>query len=67
MGIVQKLFNQKIHEASYDIFDMLSRFIGVNTFCVSKTDASSSQVFSVFNRGEILFERGAFLDLDDAF
>lgn len=58
---------KKIDDSANEIFEVLSQFIGVNTFCVTKLEETTSQITSVFNRDEILIEKGNSLILEHAY
>jgi hypothetical protein len=58
----------KLEDAAGYIFEMLSEFIGTNTFCLTKTnDQVNSLILHVFNRNHVLFEEGTKVNLDDAY
>jgi hypothetical protein len=47
-----------IEDASRDVLEVISRFVGVNTFFIAKNDKTDVDIISSFNRDEIILESG---------
>ncbi|MGG1685968.1 hypothetical protein [Pseudalkalibacillus sp. NRS-1564] len=47
-----------IEDASQDVLEVISKFVGVNTFFVAKNDKTDVDIISSFNRDEIILESG---------
>ncbi|MBF0707385.1 MULTISPECIES: hypothetical protein [Bacillaceae] len=47
-----------IEDASQDVLEVMSKFVGVNTFFVAKNDKTDVDIISSFNRDEIILESG---------
>ena len=47
-----------IEEASNDVLEVISKFVGVNTFFVAKNDKNDVDIISSFNRDEVILESG---------
>jgi hypothetical protein len=60
------LYNN-VDEAADDILQMMSKFIDVNTLCVTSVDQKNSIFIGAFNRKESLVEKGTSISLYDAY
>ncbi|MRH42065.1 hypothetical protein GH741_05175 [Aquibacillus halophilus] len=59
---------QRLNEASQSMLELVSEYIGTNTFCVTQTtDEQHSILTHVFNRNTVLFDAGDTLFLEDAY
>ncbi|MFK3960099.1 hypothetical protein [Guptibacillus hwajinpoensis] len=47
-----------IEDASQDVLEVISKFVGVNTFFVAKNDKTDVDIISSFNRDEVILESG---------
>jgi hypothetical protein len=47
-----------IEDASRDVLEVISKFVGVNTFFIAKNDKTDVDIISSFNRDEIILESG---------
>lgn len=47
-----------IEDASKDVLEVISKFVGVNTFFIAKNDKTDVDIISSFNRDEIILESG---------
>lgn len=47
-----------IEEAANDVLEVMSKFVGVNTFFVAKNDKTDVNIISSFNRDEVILESG---------
>ncbi|WP_273833479.1 hypothetical protein [Guptibacillus sedimenti] len=47
-----------IEDASRDVLEVISKFVGVNTFFIAKNDKTAVDIISSFNRDEIILESG---------
>ncbi|MBN8209576.1 hypothetical protein JI666_12535 [Bacillus sp. NTK071] len=45
-----------IEEASNDVLEVMSKFVGVNTFFVAKNDLQDVDIVSSYNRDEIILD-----------
>ncbi|WP_240687996.1 hypothetical protein [Pseudalkalibacillus hwajinpoensis] len=45
-----------IEEASSDVLEVISKFVGVNTFFVAKNDQKDVDIVSSFNRNEVILD-----------
>jgi hypothetical protein len=64
--ISSNLYNN-VDEAADDILQMVSKFIDVNTLCVTSVDQKNSIFIGAFNRKESLVEKGTSISLYDAY
>jgi hypothetical protein len=64
---IYKYVENQIRKESSALFETLAGFIGVNTFCIAKTSASSTLIQSVYNRKNKLFQEDDVLPLEDAY
>jgi hypothetical protein len=64
--IESNLYNN-VEEGADDILHMMSKFIGVNTLCVTSVDQKNSIFIGAFNRKESLVEKGISISLYDAY
>ncbi|MGJ9381840.1 hypothetical protein [Salipaludibacillus sp. CF4.18] len=59
---------ERLNEASKSMLELVSEYIGTNTFCVTQiTDKHHSILTHVFNRNKVLFDAGTTLFLEDAY
>ncbi|PFG11992.1 hypothetical protein [Bacillus sp. es.036] len=47
-----------IEDASRDVLEVISKFVGVNTFFIAKNDKTDVDIISSFNRDEMVLESG---------
>lgn len=47
-----------IEDASKDVLEVISKFVGVNTFFIAKNNKTDVDIISSFNRDEIILESG---------
>ena len=47
-----------IEEASHDVLEVISKFVGVNTFFIAKNDKTDVNIISSFNRENLILESG---------
>ncbi|WP_347551745.1 hypothetical protein ABFG93_06830 [Pseudalkalibacillus hwajinpoensis] len=47
-----------IEEASADVLEVISKFVGINTFFVAKNDRKNVDIISSFNRDDVILEAG---------
>ena len=47
-----------IEDASRDVLEVISKFVGVNTFFIAKNDKTDVDIISSFNRDEVILESG---------
>ncbi|MDQ0483733.1 hypothetical protein [Guptibacillus hwajinpoensis] len=45
-----------IEEASSDVLEVISKFVGVNTFFVAKNDKTNVDIISSYNRDEVILD-----------
>jgi hypothetical protein len=60
------LYNN-LEEAADDILHMVSKFIDVNTLCVTRVDQKNSIFIGAYNRKGSLVEKGTSITLYDAY
>lgn len=58
---------QSLEEASSSIFQLMSEFIGINTFFIAKNDGCRVDVLKSLNQDYPLFEEGFTIDYGDSF
>jgi|GEM_PF-2596376 len=63
--IVQNLKN--IEEASYHVFQILSKQIGINTFFIAKNDGHRVDVLKTLNKEYTLLEDGFTIEYQKSF
>lgn len=47
-----------IEDASKDVLEVISKFVGVNTFFIAKNNKTDVDIISSFNRDDIILETG---------
>lgn len=59
--------SQTLEEASSNIFQLMSEFIGINTFFIAKNDGHTVNVLKTLNRDVSLLEDGFTIDFQDSY
>jgi hypothetical protein len=58
---------KSVEEASEQTLQIIAKFMGVNTLCVTRIEQDTSFFVGAFNREEVVVEVGAKLSLWDAY
>ncbi|MDC3418241.1 hypothetical protein [Aquibacillus salsiterrae] len=63
----QPMHFRSLEEASHSIFDLLSDFVGINTFFIAKNDGYQVDILEVLNKDYTLLESGFQIEFQQSY